>query len=197
MTMVARMAGIKSCQKERPVSIEGSWGFHPAISRWLRPVEGVMMGEMKTLLVPLDFSDTAGRLLSVAQEEARVRGAGLFLLHVIEPAAEVAGFETDPEMMRLQFGQDPEAEQRIEVVRLDDLAEEIRGRGVDCKATVKMGLPADEIMATAKEHDVELVVMGSHGHGALYHLFTGSVVTGVLKKIDRPVLIVPLRNGSK
>ncbi len=156
-----------------------------------------MMGEMKTLLVPLDFSDTAGRLLSVAQEEARVRGAGLFLLHVIEPAAEVAGFETDPEMMRLQFGQDPEAEQRIEVVRLDDLAEEIRGRGVDCKATVKMGLPADEIMATAKEHDVELVVMGSHGHGALYHLFTGSVVTGVLKKIDRPVLIVPLRNGSK
>lgn len=152
---------------------------------------------MKTLLVPLDFSDTAGRLLSAAQDEARVRGAGLFLIHVIEPAAEVAGFETDPEMMRLRIGQDLENEERIEVVRLNDLAEEIRGRGVDCDAAVKVGLPSDEIIAAAKEHNAELVVMGSHGHGALYHLFTGSVVTGVLKRIDRPVLIVPLRTASK
>lgn len=152
---------------------------------------------MKTLLVPLDFSDTAGRLLTAAQEEARVRGAGLFLLHVIEPAAEVAGFETDPEMMRLRIGQDLANEERIEVVRLNDLAEEIRGRGVDCNAAVKVGLPADEIIAAAKELNAALVVMGSHGHGALYHLFTGSVVTGVLKKIDRPVLVVPLHGASK
>ena len=152
---------------------------------------------MKTLLVPVDFSDKAGRLLSVAQEEARLRGAGLYLLHVIEPAAEVAGFETDPEMMRLRIGEDLEAEQRIEVVRLNELAEEVRGRGVDCDAGVTMGLPADEILTAAKERDAGLVVMGSHGHGALYHLFTGSVVTGVLKKTDRPVMVVPLRVGSK
>jgi nucleotide-binding universal stress UspA family protein len=60
-----------------------------------------------------------------------------------------------------------------------------------------MGLPADEILAAAKERDAGLVMMGSHGHGALYHLFTGSVVTGVLKKTDRPVMVVPLREGSR
>ena len=39
--------------------------------------------------------------------------------------------------------------------------------------------------------------MGSHGHGAVYHLFTGSVVTGVLKHTGCPVLVVPLRDKAK
>jgi len=149
------------------------------------------------LLVPVDFSDTHGRLLAAAEAEAKTRGASLVLLHVIEPAAEVAGFETDPEMMRLRIGQDLEAEQRIEGERLKELAKAVQGRGVSCEASVKFGLPADEIISAAKECGAGLLVMGSHGHGALYHLFTGSVVTGVLKRIDRPVLIVPLREKAK
>jgi nucleotide-binding universal stress UspA family protein len=153
-------------------------------------------GTMK-LLVPVDFSDTHGRLLAAAETEAKIRGASLVLLHVIEPAAEVAGFETDPEMMRLRIGQDLEAEQRIEGERIKELAKAVEGRGVSCETSVKFGLPADEIISAAKECGAGLLVMGSHGHGALYHLFTGSVVTGVLKRIDRPVLIVPLREKAK
>jgi nucleotide-binding universal stress UspA family protein len=154
-------------------------------------------GEMTKVLVPVDFSDTQGRLLAAAENEARLRGASLVLLHVIEPAAEVAGFETDPEMMRMKIGQDLEAGQRIEEERLKDLAKEIVARGVACESSVKFGLPADEIMSAARDHAAGLVVMGSHGHGALYHLFTGSVVTGVLKRIDCPVLVVPLREKSQ
>jgi nucleotide-binding universal stress UspA family protein len=154
-------------------------------------------GGMKKVLVPVDFSDTQGRLLAAAENEAKIRGASLVLLHVIEPAAEVAGFETDPEMMRLRVGQDLEAEQRIEGERLKELAGEVGARGIGCESLVKFGLPADEILAAAKDHEAGLVVMGSHGHGALYHLFTGSVVTGVLKRIGCPVLVVPLRDGAK
>ncbi|MEX1045039.1 MAG: universal stress protein [Chthoniobacterales bacterium] len=152
---------------------------------------------MKKVLVPVDFSDTQGRLLAAAENEARLRGASLVLLHVIEPAAEVAGFETDPEMMRLRIGQNLEVEQRIEDERLKELAKEVATRGVACESSVKFGLPADEIMSAARDHDASLVIMGSHGHGALYHLFTGSVVTGVLKRIDGPVLVVPLHDKSK
>lgn len=152
---------------------------------------------MKSLLVPVDFSDTSGRLLGRAEDEARLRGARLILLHVIEPAAEVAGFETDPEMMRLRVGQDLEDERRIEAARIKELADGVRSRGLECESSVKFGLPADEILASVKEHGVDLVVMGSHGHGAIYHLFTGSVVTGVLKRIECPVMIVPLRQGAK
>jgi len=141
---------------------------------------------MRKVLVPVDFSDAQGRLIEAAEAEAKIRGASLFLLHVIEPAAEVAGFETDPEMMRLRIGQDLEAEQRI-----------VEVRGVKCESAVRFGLPADEILSAAAEHHTDLLVMGSHGHGALYHLFTGSVVTGVLKRTPCPVLVVPLRDKSK
>jgi nucleotide-binding universal stress UspA family protein len=154
-------------------------------------------GSMKKVLVPVDFSDTQGRLLAAAEAEAKLRGASLFLLHVIEPAAEVAGFETDPEMMRLRIGQDLEAEQRIEAGRLKELATEVARRGLECESAVRFGLPADEILSAAGEHGADLLVMGSHGHGALYHLFTGSVVTGVLKRSPCPVLVVPLRDKSK
>jgi nucleotide-binding universal stress UspA family protein len=152
---------------------------------------------MKNVLVAVDFSDTQERLLSAATDEARARGAALVLLHVIEPAAEVAGFETDPEMMRLRIGQDFEVEERIEKERLAQLAAEITGRGVDCESHVRFGLPADEIIAAAAELGAERLVMGSHGHGAIYHLFTGSVVTGVLKRTGCPVLVVPLRDQAK
>jgi nucleotide-binding universal stress UspA family protein len=148
---------------------------------------------MKTLLVPVDFSDDKGLLLAEAEAEARRRGATLHLLHIIEPAAEVAGFETDPEMMRLQLGQDLETEERIERTRVKELVEAVKARGLEACGDVKFGLPADEILDAAKAEKAELIVMGSHGHGALYHLFTGSVVTGVLKRTEVPVLVVPLR----
>ena len=156
-----------------------------------------MMPRMKTVIVPVDFSDSQGHLLSVAENEAKIRGLSLSLLHVIEPAAEVAGFETDPEMMRLRIGQDLESEERIEAERLKQLAKEVESRGVACSSMVKFGLPPDEILSAVKEQHADLVVMGSHGHGALFHLFSGSVVTGVLKRVECPVLIVPLRAKAK
>ena len=152
---------------------------------------------MKKVLVPVDFSDTQEQLLSAATDEAKARGASLVLLHVIEPAAEVAGFETDPEMMRLRIGQGLEVEQRIEEERLAQLAKEITAHGVESESLVRFGLPADEIITAVAELGAERLVMGSHGHGALYHLFTGSVVTGVLKRTGCPVLVVPLRAKTK
>lgn len=151
---------------------------------------------MGTVLVPLDFSDSSGRLLAAAEAEAARRGAGLQLLHVIEPAAEVAGFETDPEMMRLRIGQDLAAEERVEGRRLQEIADEVKSRGTACTTAVRLGLPPDEIVEAAKECGAELIVVGSHGHGAIYHLFTGSVVTGVLRHTACPVLVVPLRHPA-
>jgi nucleotide-binding universal stress UspA family protein len=155
-----------------------------------------MMLCMKTLLVPVDFSDASGHLLEVAEAEARSRGAGLILFHAVEPAAEVAGFETDPEMMRLKIGSDLDDEKRIEAARLRELAAPLAARGIECQTVVRFGLPADEIISAAREHGCEIVVMGSHGHGALFHLFSGSVVTGVLRQVACPVLVVPLRNAA-
>jgi nucleotide-binding universal stress UspA family protein len=152
---------------------------------------------MKMVLVPVDFSDPAGSLLAAAAEEARRRECGLFLLHVIEPIAEVAGFETDPEMMRLNAGQNFESEKRVETAQVNELSAKLQAQGLSCESSVRFGLPADEIIAAAKECGASLIVMGSHGHGALYHLFTGSVVNGVLKHAPCPVLVVPIRSSAR
>ena len=152
---------------------------------------------MAKVLVPVDFSDNQGLLLAAAEREAGLRGASLLLVHVIEPAAEVVGFETDPEMMRLNVGQNLEAEKRIETQRLAQLADGVRARGLVCESEVRFGLPSDEIISAAEKHGADLVIMGSHGHGALYHLFAGSAVTGVLKRTVCPVLVVPLRSKKQ
>ena len=49
----------------------------------------------------------------------------------------------------------------------------------------------DRILHEATEQDAGLIVMGSHGHGAIYNLLVGSVAEGVLKGVSCPVLIVP------
>ena len=148
---------------------------------------------VEKILVPVDFSDASGRLVAVAEESARARAGSLHLLHVVEPVAAAPGLETDPAMAQLQVAQDIGVEERIEAERLGKVAADIAARGTACTSSVKFGLPADEIISSAEELGADLVVMGSHGHGALYHLFTGSVVTGVLRRIDCPVLVVPLR----
>ena len=170
-----------------PVSVHGA-DFR--LAKEPHPPENRRMGK---ILVPVDFSDASGKLLDVAEEAARARAASLHLLHVIEPVAETAGLEVDPAMAQLQFAQDFDAEKRIESERLAKLSADITARGLACTSEVRFGLPADEILDTAAKCGADLVVMGSHGHGALYHLFTGSVVTGVLRRIDCPVLVVPLR----
>ena len=151
---------------------------------------------MPKILVPVDFSEGSAKLLAAAEETARARADSLHLLHVIEPVAETAGLQTDPAMAQLQFAQDFEAEKRIESERLAKWADGIAARGTACTSEVRFGLPADEILSAAREIGAALVVMGSHGHGALYHLFTGSVVTGVLRRVECPVLVVPLRQNK-
>ncbi|MEO6052907.1 MAG: universal stress protein, partial [Chthoniobacterales bacterium] len=62
---------------------------------------------------------------------------------------------------------------------------------VEVTSAVSLGLPVDEILDTINNHKVDYIVVGSHGHGALYHLFTGSVVTGILRDATCPVVVVP------
>ncbi|WP_428634419.1 universal stress protein, partial [Sedimenticola sp.] len=55
------------------------------------------------------------------------------------------------------------------------------------------GMPAPTIIKTADKMDVDLVVMGSHGHNTLENLFVGSVASKVVNRCSKPVLLVPLK----
>jgi len=148
---------------------------------------------MITLLVPLDTSEIANRVLGHAEALAVRLQARLILFHVIEP---VASYVPVGASMDVMAASPPALEsEQTDVVRgrLEHLAAPLRAKGIDVTCKAVFGLAVDEILDEAGEQKVDYIVLGSHGHGALFHLFSGSVVTGVLKNSPCPVVVVPVR----
>lgn len=145
---------------------------------------------MKTILVPVDLSPASVPLCAMACDLARRTGAGLLLLHLVQPPAALVS-----DLYALQASQLESmvatAEQEARA-RLDRLARHCEKRGVAVQTQLCVGDPATEILARARS--ASFVVMGSHGHGAMYDLLVGSTTHDVLNKAPCPVVIVPPGN---
>ena len=145
---------------------------------------------MKTILVPVDFSDTTQGVIETARQFATTFGSRVVLLHISEPEPDFVGFEPGPIAVRQTVARDLKAEhQKIEELKAscgvpDVLAVHIQGPAIE------------KILHEAASQNADLIVMGSHGHGALYELLVGSVTAGVLKGARCPVLVVPAGRGA-
>ena len=98
------------------------------------------------------------------------------------PGVPVAGFEPMPEAI---------AESEDEKSRLARWQAEMAQQGVKITLHEPIGAVAEEILKQADAVNADLIVMGTHGHGAIYNLLVGSATKGVLKRATRPVLLVP------
>ena len=144
---------------------------------------------MERVLVALDLSPATETVLRVAEELASSLGAELRLVHVAAPEPEFVGYDVDSPALRDTHA----AAYREEHRRLQDLAEAARGRGGTVKALLIQGPTVEKILEEAERLDAGLVVVGSHGRGALARVLLGSVSEGVLRGSRRPVLVVPSR----
>ena len=144
---------------------------------------------MKTILVPVDFSDVSSRVISTAEELARSFGSRLVLLHVSEPEPDFVGFEPGPVGVRTTVARDFRKEHQ----QLDELRARIAEGGVEVVAFHIQGPIIDKVLDEAQKHAANLIVVGSHGHGALFEFLVGSVTSGVLRAAKCPVLVVPAR----
>lgn len=134
--------------------------------------------KLEQVLVPVDFSDCSKKALQYAIPFARQFGASLTLLHAVQhyPAApEVVVLETES----LEAAQ----AQLIELVRSIDPA--IRSRTL-----VRSGTPHLEIVNAAKELGSDLIIISTHGHRGLAHMFLGSTAEKVVRHAPCPVLVV-------
>ena len=77
--------------------------------------------------------------------------------------------------------------------QLEALAQDLTRRGLEAFVHERDGSVVEEILRAAEDLAVNLMVVGSHGHGAVYNLLVGSVTEGILKANRRPVLVVPTR----
>jgi nucleotide-binding universal stress UspA family protein len=144
---------------------------------------------MKTILVPVDFSDVSSRVVSTAQELARSFRSRLVLLHISEPEPDFVGFEPGPVAVRSTVARDFRKEHQM----LEELRTRVTEEGLDVLALQIQGPIIDKVLDEADKHGAELIVLGSHGHGALFEFLVGSVTSGVLRAAKCPVLVVPAR----
>jgi nucleotide-binding universal stress UspA family protein len=142
---------------------------------------------MKTILVPIDFSDVTTPVVDAARKFAAALDSRLVLLNVAEPEPDFVGFEAGPPTVRVAVAHDFKAERQ----RLDEIKTKCAASGTEVTALHIQGPIVDKILHEAGEQQADLIVMGSHGHGALYDLLVGSVTHGVIKGAKCPVVVVP------
>ena len=93
--------------------------------------------------------------------------------------------------LRVQLG-----ELRAEHRDLQQWASDLRDQGLNAEALLVQGPTVDTLVERAEHLKADVIVLGSHGHGAVYRALVGSVSEGVLRKTKRPLLIVPVDKGS-
>ena len=146
------------------------------------------MADLKKILVPTDFSEHSEHAAAYAVELARQYGANqIHCIHVSDIPADLlatsAYYMTGP------------SEQFVEQVRdegrkgLDAFVKK-NFKDVSVKAVFLEGRPFVEIIRYARENEIDLIVISTHGRSGLKHALFGSVAEKVVRKAPCPVLVV-------
>ncbi len=160
-------------------------------------VRGPVSLPLRRVLVPLDLSEPAFGALEVALEwsdalrphdEDPRPGSELVVLHVIPRVFDFDDVPFDSNAIGSDF------EQQVKAARA-----RVGGTStVDLRTDVRWGdSPTEEILRVAQQEQVDLLVMGTHGYGALGRALIGSVASGVARGASCPLLLVPPASGLK
>lgn len=142
---------------------------------------------MKTILTPVDFSSATHGVLAATLDLARSTGARVVLLHAVQPPVITTDYGLTADLLRETLDV-TEAAARKQVAHLEKL---ITKAGVQVSSLIVTGFAAGHILEQAKKLPASYIVLGSHGHTAVYDLLVGSTTHAVLKKAPCPVMVVP------
>ena len=149
------------------------------------------------VLVGVDLSESTEKIVKKAKEVAKAISAKVWIIHIVkpEPADFYIGghepdsdkFETDPKSFRDSLAKRFHVEHRT----LQEIADRLRKAGLDTTALLVEGEPAETMLKEASKLDVDIIIVGSHGRGAMHQLLMGSVSEGVIRRSECPILVVP------
>ena len=141
---------------------------------------------LKNVLVATDFGEAAGVAVEYGRHLARTFGANLHVLHVVDVMRVIGGRGYGVDVNLLQTEAEASARVRLDAIVTEDDRRTLRAR------TIVRASPAtaEEIVTYAEDANVDLIITGTHGRGALGHLFLGSVAERVVRTAPCPVLTV-------
>ncbi len=140
-------------------------------------------------MVALDLSEPTEKIVREAEKLAKKTSARIWVLHNAEPEPDVIEFRTDPQAARDTLAEKFHLEHR----QIQKIAKQLRKKGLDATALLVHGSTVETILKEASDLDVDMIIVGSHGRGAVYQLLVGSVSEGILRESQCPVLIIPTR----
>lgn len=145
-----------------------------------------MINKFKRIVVPTDFSDTADTAIKLAAELSEFYAANLDVVNVVDATVYAyAGYPFASLSKELMTG----AEEALNKVK-------IAVKNAKLNRYLLSGSPAREIADHAKRHKADLIVIGTHGHGAVARFFLGSVADRVVHESDCPVIVTKSPKGK-
>ncbi len=150
------------------------------------------------ILVPLDGSELSEKALDAAKNLASSSEATVHLIEVVSRNPEfearrgTSGFFQTGELELNTARQliDRQIERAIEYLEMVSVG--LQGAGINVVTAIGEGAADEQIVHYAKENNIDLIVMSTHGHGGLRRLFLGSVTDRVVHSGEKPVLILPV-----
>lgn len=147
---------------------------------------------MKTILAAIDSSSMADLVAAEAATLARAAQGRVVLVSVVQPP--VISSEFVPMVENLE--EITAAGEKAAADRLGRLQQRLAAEGIQAKSVRMTGGPISHILGVARAEAADYIVMGSHGHTALYDLLVGSTTHGVLLRAPCPVVIVPAKDKT-
>ena len=137
------------------------------------------------ILIPLENSAADETILSHIKPLARLTNARMLLVHVADGWV-ARNFN------QLQLAESEEMKQ--DRVYLEERQRELLNDGFSCDAVLALGEPSDEIIKLARERDIDLIAMTTHGHRLISDILYGATADKVRHGVDVPVLLLKVRS---
>lgn len=137
---------------------------------------------IKKVLVPIDFSDYSKSALKYAVNFSKLFNAEIILIYVVEPVIYPPDFSMGQiAMPSLNTEWDERAKDELDKLAKSEISTSV-------KTILKTGKPFVEIIETAKEENIDLIIIATHGHTGVEHILFGSTAEKVVRKAPCPVL---------
>lgn len=138
------------------------------------------------ILIPTDGSKAGRPAVEMALGLAETHGATLYALFIVDQPASVSGAgEGFSGLDNLLDALEEEGQKATAAIR-----EQAADRGIETEAAVRRGNPHEDILTYANDHEIDLIVMGTHGRTGVKRALLGSVTENVVRHAEIPVLTV-------
>lgn len=143
------------------------------------------MIDLKTILYPTDFSEFSANAEPYVIEFAKKFGAKVVLVHVVSVPAYAVSYEIAVDVVSLRETMEASAKKRIE-----ETAKRLKAEGIEVETVLRIGTSFVEIIEAARQHEAQLIILPTHGWGAVKHLLLGSTAEKVVRKAPCPVMTI-------